>query len=135
MPRSGDAMLDWWPVDGGRWGVKNLSFKVEVRPESVTWPDPAEGYSEADIYAFDGGDWQFAEVTVVPMTADLTDLVSYRAYLIGVDWGQLADHRVDRPEVTEDQAKGLVLEIVTRMRKDGLPVLTEDDSEFGPAPF
>jgi hypothetical protein len=130
-----DSMLDWWTVPGSRWGIEGLDFRVELRPDPVTWPDPAEGYSEADLDAFDGEDWRYAEVTVTPVTPELDDLVSYRAYLIGVEWGQLAEHRIDRLEVTEDQAKGLVLEIIARMRGDGTAVTTADGSEFCTAPF
>lgn len=128
-------MLDWWTVPGERWGLEDLAFKVELRPDTLTRPDFAEGYSEADLDAFEGEDWQYAEVTVTPVTPELTDMVAYRTHLIGVDWGRLAESEIDRPDVTDDQVKGLALEIVTAMRKDGLTVTVSRDSEFGVAPF
>lgn len=123
-------LLDWWTVPGARWGVRNVDFKVELKRDGAASPLLLEGYSEEDIRAFDGGDWQFVILRVVPVDRDLTDLVSAERFLRGVDWGDLPQGRIDREDVTDAQAKDLALDSVRALRNFGVSVETERDSAF-----
>jgi hypothetical protein len=123
-------LLDWWTVPGARWGVRTLDFKVELKRDGAASPLLLEDYSEEDIRAFDGGDWQFVIVRVVPVDRDLTDLIGAEQFMRGVDWGDLPQGRIDREDVTDAQAKDLAVEAVGALRKVGMSVDTERDSEF-----
>jgi hypothetical protein len=128
--RGASDLLDWWTVPGARWGVRNIDFKIELKRDGVASPVLLEGYSEEDLAAFDGGDWQFVIVRVVPVDRDLTDLVSAERFIRGVDWGDLPQGRIDREDVTDAQAKELAIESVRALRSFGVTVETERDSEF-----
>jgi hypothetical protein len=123
-------MEDWWTVRGERWGVRNVDFKVELKKDGSVTPQQLEGYSEADLRAFDGGDWCFATVRVVPVDRDLVDLVGAERFMRGVDWGELASGRIDRDDLTDAQVRDLALESVAALRRVGMSVDTERDSEF-----
>jgi hypothetical protein len=123
-------MLDWWTVRGERWGVRSLDFKVELKEEGSVTPQQLQDYSEADLTAFDGGDWHFVTVRVVPVDRDLTDLVGAEKFMRGVDWGELASGRIDRDDLTSAQVRDLALEAVRSLREVGMHVDTERDCEF-----
>ena len=123
-------MLDWWTVPGARWGVRNVDFKVELKRDGAASPLLLEDYSEEDVRAFDGGDWQFVILRVVPVDRDLTDLVSAERFARGVEWGDLPQGRIDREDVTDAQAKDLAIDSVRALRSFGVSVETERDSEF-----
>lgn len=123
-------MEDWWTVRGERWGVRNLDFKVELKKDGSVTPQQLEGYTEADLHAFDGDDWCFVTVRVVPVDRDLVDLVGAEKFMRGVDWGDLASGRIDREDVTDAQVRDLALEAVAALRKVGMTVDTERDSAF-----
>lgn len=128
--RTTGELLDWWTVPGARWGVRNMDFKVELKRDGVASPLLLEGYTEEDLRAFDGNDWCFVILRVVPVDRDLTDLVSAERFLRGVDWGDLPQGRIDREDVTDAQAKDLAIESVRALRSFGVKVDTERDSEF-----
>src|SRR5687768_5323040 len=117
-------MIDWWTVPGSRWGIKNVDFKVELRPDPGT--RPVDSYSDADLDAYDGDDWGYVEVFLVPVDQELTDLTAYRTSLPGVEWGRLAEATIDRGDVTESQARDLALEVVRRMAADQYAVEVEE---------
>jgi hypothetical protein len=123
-------LLDWWTVPGARWGVRNLDFKVELRRDGVIRVWDLSEYGEAELAAFDGGDWQFAVLRVVPVDRDLTDLIGAQQHLAGVEWGQLGESRIDREDVTDAQARELALIAVGVLRHRGMNVDTERDSPF-----
>lgn len=126
-------LLDWWTVPGARWGVRNMDFKVELKRDGAASPLLLEDYSEEDIRAFDGGDWQFVIMRVVPVDRDLTDLVSAERFVRSVDWGDLPQGRIDREDVTDAQAKDLAIDSVRALRNFGVSVEAERDSEFAVA--
>lgn len=126
-------LLDWWTVPGARWGVRNMDFKVELKRDGAASPLLLEDYSEEDIRAFDGGDWQFVIMRVVPVDRDLTDLVSAERFVRGVDWGDLPQGRIDREDVTDAQAKDLAIDSARALRNFGVSVEAERDSEFAVA--
>ena len=128
--KNGDTMLDWWTVPGGRWGVRNLDFKVELLRDGPIPRRVMSEYSEAELKSFDDGDWQFAILRVVPVDRDLTDLIGARQHLAGVEWGQFGNSRIDREDVTDMQAKELARLSVSVLRSRGASVETEHDSEF-----
>lgn len=121
-------MLDWWTVPGERWGVRNLDFKVELVHDQESQPHRMPDYSEADITAFEGGDWRFARVRLVPVDRDLNDLVGAQQALTGIEWGDMAGARIDREDVTDAQAVELARYAVQELRRMGMPVDTERDS-------
>lgn len=129
MTAQGD-LLDWWTVPGARWGVRNVDFKVELKRDGAASPVLLENYSEEDRAAFDGGDWHFVTIRVVPVDRDLTDLVGVERFMRGVDWGDLPQGRIDREDVTDAQAKDLAIDSVRGLRTVGLTVDTERDSPF-----
>lgn len=129
-------MIDWWTVPGSLWGVKNLDFKVELRPDPNTRPNGTDSYSEADLDAYDGDDWGYVEVFLIPVDRELTDLTAYRTSLSGVEWGKLADATIDRGEVTETEARDLALEAMRKMAADQYAIEVEEDSALSlSAPF
>lgn len=121
-------MLDWWTVRGERWGVRNLDFKVELTRDRTLRPRWMPDYGEADITAFEGGDWQFARIRMVPVDRDLNDLVSAQQTLTGVEWGDMPGARIDREDITDAQAVELARYAVQELRRMGLSVDTERDS-------
>jgi hypothetical protein len=123
-------MLDWWTVPGERWGVLNLDFKVEVREQERARPHRLPEYTEADVAAFEGGNWRFVMVWLIPVDRDLVDLVNARRLLVGVEWGELPGGRIDRPDVTDEQALELARQAVRILRKQGVTVETDQDSEL-----
>lgn len=123
-------LMDVWTVRGERWGVRNLDFKVELKPDGTFDLARFDGYSEADVRAYDGSDWHFAVVRVVPVTRDLTDLVGAEQFMRSVAWGDLPEGRIDREDVTDAQARDLAIESVRHLRGMGMEVDTERDSEF-----
>jgi hypothetical protein len=123
-------MLDWWTVPGARWGVKGLDFKVELKRDGVASPLLLDDYDEDDIRAFDGNDWHFVIVRVVPMDWDLTDLVSAERFVRGVEWGEMPKGRIDRGDLTEGPVKSLAVESVRALRSFGMNIETEAASEF-----
>lgn len=123
-------MLDWWTVRGERWGVRSVDFKVELKEEGSVTPQQLQDYSEADLHAFEGGDWHFVTVRVVPVDRDLIDLIGAEKFMRGVDWGELASGRIDREEITDAQVRDLALEAVAALRRVGMNVDTERGSEF-----
>lgn len=125
MAVQGD-LLDWWTVPGARWGVRNLDFKIELRRDDLG--NPGSEYTEAELDSYDGGDWQFVILRVVPVDRNLTDLVGAAQHLAGVEWGQLGDARIDRDDVTDAQARDLAAAAVSVVRFMGVSVETERDS-------
>lgn len=123
-------LLDWWTVPGARWGVRNLDFKVELRRDENTRPHRLGEYGETELRYYDGGDWRFAILRVVPVDRDLTDLVGAAQHLAGVEWGQVGEMRVDREDVSDAQAKELALVAVSALRCAGVRVDAERDSPF-----
>ncbi len=120
-------MLDWWTVPGSMWGVKNLDFKVEIRKSTTMYLDPEDHYTVADVHAFYGGDWYFAEVRLTPVDRRLNDLVGYRKTLDGVEWGEIPSApagRIDRNDITDMQGLDLARDAVRSMRFMGLAVET-----------
>lgn len=107
-----------------------MDFKVELKRDGAASPLLLEDYSEEDVRAFDGDDWQFAILRVVPVDRDLTDLVSAERFARGVEWGDLPQGRIDREDVTDAQAKDLAIDSVRALRSFGVSVETERDSEF-----
>lgn len=123
-------LLDWWTVPGARWGVRNIDFKIELRRDGAVHVRDMAEYSEAELRAFDGGDWQFTILRVVPVDRDLTDLIGAQQHLAGVEWGQLGEARIDREDVTDAQAKELARVAVGVLRHWTMSVDTERDSPF-----
>lgn len=123
-------LLDWWTVPGARWGVRNVDFKVELLRDGPIPRRVMSEYSEAELKSFDGGDWQFAILRVVPVDRNLTDLIGAQQHLAGVEWGQFGNSRIDREDVTDTQAKELARVAVGVLRFRGVSVETERDSEF-----
>lgn len=119
-------MLDWWTVPGARWGVRNLDFKIELQRDDLG--SPGAEYTESELDSYDGGDWQFVILRVVPVDRNLTDLVGAAQHLAGVEWGQLGDARIDRDDVTDAQARDLAAAAVSVVRFMGVSVETERDS-------
>jgi hypothetical protein len=123
-------MLDWWTVPGGRWGVLNLDFKVELTRESGVRPHRFADYGEAELNTFDGGDWQFARIRMVPVTRDLVDLIGVEQTLSHVEWGEMPGGRIDREQVTDEQVLELARNAVFGLRRVGMPVESEPGSEL-----
>jgi hypothetical protein len=123
-------MLDWWTVRGERWGVRNLDFKIELKKDDTVGPGRLEGHSQRDLRAFDGGDWCFATVRLVPVDRDLNDLIHVEKFLRSVEWGEIPSGDIDRDDVTDEQACELALEAVRTLRIGGAFVDTEKDSRF-----
>lgn len=124
-------MLDWWTVRGERWGVLNLDFKVELTRMSGVRPHRLTDYGEADLAAFDGGDWEFARLRLVPVDRDLNDLIGARQELTHVEWGEMPGApRIDRDQVTDEQALELARRAVRELRRLGMPVEAKPGSEL-----
>lgn len=123
-------MLDWWTVPGARWGVLNLDFKVELTREGGVRPHRLADYGEAELDAFDGGDWHFARIRMVPVTRDLVDLVGVSLTLSHVEWGEMPGGRIDREQVTDEQVLELARHAVRELRRAGMPVQSEPGSEL-----
>ena len=123
-------MLDWWTVRGDRWGVKNLDFKIELIRDDRVRPHRLADYTEADLDAFDGGDWHFGRLRLVPVDRDLVDLIGAEQTLTHVEWGEMPAGRIDRADVTDAQGLDLARWAVATLRKMAVPVDTEDDSEL-----
>lgn len=124
-------MLDWWTVRGERWGVLNLDFKVELTRMSGVRPHRLTDYGEADLDAFDGGDWEFVRLRLVPVDRDLNDMIGAQQTLSHVEWGEMPGApRIDRDQVTDGQAIELARYAVRELRRLGMPVETGRDSEL-----
>jgi hypothetical protein len=123
-------LIDWWTVRGERWGVLNLDFKVELTRESGVRPHRLTDYGEAELDAFDGGDWQFTRIRMVPVSRDLVDLIGAQQTLSHVEWGEMPGGRIDREQVTDEQVLELARCAVGELRRLGMPVESEPGSEL-----
>lgn len=123
-------LLDWWTVRGDRWGVRNLDFKIELNKQERASRAALDDYSEADLYAYDGGNWSFVTMRLVPVDRSLVDMIGAEQLVSGIEWGELSDVWIDREDVTEDQAKAAAIEAVRALRIDHVYVDMEADSEF-----
>lgn len=132
-------MIDWWTVRGSTWGVENLDFKVELRRNNDTTCMDLDYYSAADQMALDRGEWYFVDVTITPVSEDLTDHVGARQVLKGVDWGEMANGRIDRDDLMDHPVKELAEQAVIELLRTGFEVKTVHGSPFAPdrlvAPF
>ncbi|MFE0472646.1 hypothetical protein ACFW2V_13625 [Streptomyces sp. NPDC058947] len=123
-------MIDWWTVPGRTWGVTNLDFKVELRPDDEIATKDLEPYSAADEIALDKGYWRFVIVTVIPMDEDLVDHIGATCSLDGVEWGEMPGGRIDRNDLLDHPIKGLVIEAVLKLLRNGFTVEIEEGSAF-----
>lgn len=123
-------MLDWWTVRGERWGVLDLDFKIELTRDGAVHPKRLAEYTEAELHAYDGNDWQLAKIRLVPVDRDLNDLIGAQQTLTGVEWGEMPGGRIDREDVTDEQAVELARSAVGELRRMGMPVRTTEDSEL-----
>ena len=123
-----EDMLDWWTVPGSRFGVKNVDFKVEIEDSGELHLQGGD-YSERDEEFFACGDWRYVRVHVTPVDREFTDHVGALKSMDEVEWGQLANFRIDRAEVTFNQVKTLAVEALTQLAC-WFVVEYEEDSEI-----
>lgn len=131
-------MIDWWTVRGDTWGVENVDFKVELRPDDDLMTKDLDSYTATEQIALARGLWQFVTVTVTPVGQDLTDHIHARCDRDGVEWGEMPDGRIDR-EHLHDAVKELAEQAVIELDRTGFTVKTAEGSDFVPeklkAPF
>jgi hypothetical protein len=131
-------MIDWWTVRGDIWGVKNVDFKVELRPDHDLMTKDLDSYTAEEQITLSQGFWGFVEVTVIPVGQDLTDHIHTKQSRDSVEWGEMPGGRVDREHLF-DVVKELAEQAATELDRTGFALETTEGSAFAPenlkAPF